>query len=304
MTRWRVAAAILAGVLIGFFLTLAGVFGIGLIDTTSVPRSSADAKDPTAAQLASTAYGKAQAATHLALVRHAAIVPYLRPLKKGDSGGEVKQLQRAMIRAVVRPPSAKATGYFGPITERQLKVFQRRVKLPATGVYGPATHHEMQPYYDLAGRRILQAIRHAHAQYAYFKSVAHAASVAWLHRSSMRYSQSFTRAFLPPLPGFPRATDCSGYATWLFKVSGLPDPSGFQYRVVGWTGTLATHGARISANAAFHVGDLVFYGGGYPYGHVAIVVDAIRRLVSSHGGPGIRVEPFNYRPVSAVRRYF
>jgi cell wall-associated NlpC family hydrolase len=101
--------------------------------------------------------------------------------------------------------------------------------------------------------------------------------------------------------------------TWLFKVSGapvsglaghLPDPNGFGYRIVGYTGTLAQHGVRVSIGARLHVGDLVFYGGGYPYGHVAIVVDGFRRLVSSHGQPGVRTVPFNYRRVSAIRRYF
>jgi cell wall-associated NlpC family hydrolase len=196
------------------------------------------------------------------------------------------------------------SGSFGAGTEAALKAFQRKHHIAASGVYGSVTHHALSPFYDLAGRRALQAVAHTRAQLAKYARINHGESYAWLHRTSMAYSQSASRAFLPLLPGFPRATDCSGYATWLYKISGLPDPSGFAYRVVGYTGTLAAHGVRVSANGALHPGDLVFYGGGWPYGHVAIVVNGFTRTVSSHGSPGIKVVPFNYRPVSAIRRYF
>jgi len=259
----------------------------------------------------STHYGTLQAQTHSALISTAPIVPFIRTLKlgshdqAGDGPGAVTEMQRALIRAHFRPSSAKATGSFGVITERELVSFQKAKRIkPATGIYGKRTHHQLQPYYDLAGRRTLQAVAHTATQLRKYTRLLHGMGYAWLHRSQMGYSEGPSRQFLPLLPGFPRATDCSGYATWLYKISGLPDPSGFNYSIVGYTGTLANHGTRISANAALHVGDLVFYGGGWPYGHVAVVQNAFLRTVSSHGSPGIGVLPFNYRPVSAIRRYF
>lgn len=310
MSKRRTALTVLVGVLLGFFLSIAA-YQTGHWNAPSVPRDEVGAKSPTVAQLASTNYGKLQAKTHLALVKTAPVVPFIRTLKVGshdDAGegrGAVYYLQRALIREGIRPAKDKPTGSYGAITARQVAAFQIRTHVkPTSGIYGPATHHQLSPYYDLSARRALQAVAHTRAQLAKYARVTHGTSYAWLHRTSMAYSQSFTRAFLPLLPRFPRATDCSGYVTWAFKVAGLPDPSGFAYRIIGYTGTLAQHGTRISANAAFHVGDLIFYGGGYPYGHVAIVVDAVRRLVSSHGSPGIKVVPFNYRPVSAARRYF
>jgi hypothetical protein len=304
VTRRRLAATIVLGVLLGFFAGVAAM-SLGRDARATLPTADAGASGPSASLIASAGYGRLQAKTHLALIKRAPVVPFIRTLSKGDHGPDVKYLQRALVREGVRPKKAKATGFYGQITGVQVEAFQIRVKIkPRSGVYGPRTHHQLAPYYDLASRRALQAIQHAKTQAAFFNRISSAASVAWKHRTSMAYSQSGSRAFLPLLPNYPRATDCSGYATWLYKVSGLPDPSGFQYRIIGYTGTLAQHGTRISANAAFHIGDLVFYGGGYPYGHVAIVVDAFRRLVSSHGSPGIKVVPFNYRPVSAVRRYF
>lgn len=265
---------------------------------------SADAASK-AASSASAGFGALQASAHKAGITTAHIVPFIRTLNVGDSGPTVRQMQRALIAAKARPARFKATGHFGKITEREVVKFQHRKRVkPATGIYGKRTHHQLSPYYDLAGRRALQAVAHTRQQLTIAGRFVHAASVAWLHRAHMAYSESGTRSLLPLLPLVPPATDCSGYATWLFRNAGLPDPNGFSYVVVGYTGTLARHGVRVSANGAFHVGDLVFYGGGFPYGHVAIVVDAFRRLVSSHGSPGIRVLPFNYRPVSAVRRYY
>lgn len=303
--RWMTTIVALA-VALGFFFAVATMSLRGDFDSRPTIVASVDAASGSAASIASADYGRKQAAVHLALVRHAPIVPFIRTLEQGARGETVKQLQRALVRARVRPARARASGVFGAPLAVEIRAFQIRTHIkPLTGIYGPKTHHQLQPYYDLAGRRALQALAHARTQQGHFNAIAHAAAVAWKHRTSMAYSQSFTRAFLPALPDFPRATDCSGYATWLFKVAHLPDPSGFDYRIVGYTGTLAQHGTRISALAHLHVGDLVFYGGGYPYGHVAIVVVAgFTSLVSSHGSPGIKVVSFRYRPVSAVRRYF
>lgn len=306
MSRRRAAAILVVGLVLGFFAALAA-FDV----RPTVPREDVTAAAPSIDALATAGYGRVQAQHHLALVRTAPIVPFIRTLQIGsrdDAGeghGAVYYLQRALIKAGVRPKNAKSTGQLGTIAARQLRVFQTRTKIkPVTGVYGPKTHHQLAPYYDLTARRALQGIAHTRAQLGKYARIVKATSWAWKHRTSMAYSQSISRGFLPSLPGFPRATDCSGYVTWAFKVALLPDPNGFGYSPVGYTGTLAQHGTRINASGALKVGDLIFYGGGYPYGHVAIVVDAIRRLVSSHGSPGIKVVPFNYRPVSAGRRYF
>lgn len=251
---------------------------------------------------ASAAFGKKQAQVHLAAIRKPPLVQFIRVLQVGDSGTAVFQMQRALKRAHYR--KGRTTGHYGKATAHQVANFQRHVHIRPSGRYGQRTHFKLSKFYDAVGRGRLLTVAHGRLIAAKTSRIIHATAWAWSHRNSMAYSQSGTRAFLPLLPGFPRATDCSGYFTWVFKVSGMTDPNGFAYRIIGYTGTLAQHGIRISANAALQVGDAVFYGGGYPYGHVAIVVDAIRRLVSSHGSPGIHVEPFNYRPVSTIRRYY
>lgn len=322
MTRRRWAATVVVGVLLGFFAGVAAVeLGASSRVVERVAPADAGAAAQAAAAQATAAYGQAQAATHGAGITKPQIVPFIRTLKLGDSGDGTKQLQQALVRAKLRPAGARATGYYGSITARQVLAFQRRVRLTPSGVFGHPTLIKLSRYYTAAMRGQLQAIARAH-QVAKWQAGILRARAAYSRAAiagRAHYSQSIARSFFPRMPRNPStllassSLDCSSYVTWLFSVSGaptsglagrLPDPNGFGYRVIGYTGTLARHGVRVAANAALRVGDLVFYGGGYPYGHVAIVVDGFRRLVSSHGQPGVRTVPYNYRPVSAIRRYF
>lgn len=324
MTRRRIAATVLAGVLLGFFAGLAavqlGAQHTDVIERVVIPPDAGAAK-ASAAMRATATFGAAQAEAHKAGVTKPPLVPFIRTLKLGDSGDGTKQLQQALVRAHFRPAGAKATGRYGAITAKQVLAFQRKTKgLAPSGVFGHPTLLKLSKFYTAAMRGELQAVARAHAvakwQAAMLRDVKIYARAAIAGRA--HYSQGIERAFFPNLPTgnallAPSWLDCSSYVTWIFSRSGaapsglsgrLPDPNGFGYSPVGYTGTLAQHGVRIGINAALRVGDLVFYGGGYPYGHVAIVVDAFRRLVSSHGQPGVRTVPFNYRPVSAIRREF
>jgi hypothetical protein len=71
-------------------------------------------------------------------------------------------------------------------------------------------------------------------------------------------------------------TDCSAFATLIYKAAGAPDPNGFSYNGSGNTTTLWSRGTRIDESAA-QPGDLVFYGfargpGGVYTRHVAIFI--------------------------------
>lgn len=306
MNRHWMRGAVAAAIVVAFFFGIATMLVVRG-DVSSPNVLVVDAASPTATSLQSAAYGAKQAAVHS--TSKPLIVPFIRTVQRGSTDGktrgEIWYLQRA-LRASGAKPAVRSTGAFGVGTQGALRSFQRKARIkPVTGIYGPKTHLALSRYYDKTARVALAAIDKAHTQERFFGRIVSGASWAWKHRTSMAYSQSITRQFLPLLPGFPRATDCSGYATWLYKIAGLPDPSGFNYSIVGWTGTLGQHGVRVSLNGKLHVGDLIFYGGGYPYKHVAIVVNPILRLVTSHGSPGIKVLPFNYRSdVNSARRYF
>jgi hypothetical protein len=105
---------------------------------------------------------------------------------------------------------------------------------------------------------------------------------------------------------FPKHADCSAFATWVLW-NGLDhydmhDIVNGQKWKAGYTGTLAEHGKRI--HGARKPLDLVLYGYGWPYEHVAVVAHDTR-FVYSHGSEaGPFYLPIDYRPDRAqVRRY-
>ena len=59
-----------------------------------------------------------------------------RTLQKGTAGNDVKTLQMLLTRRGFDVPS---TGYFGTITKRKVKRFQRTRGLTADGIVGPLT---------------------------------------------------------------------------------------------------------------------------------------------------------------------
>jgi rare lipoprotein A (peptidoglycan hydrolase) len=65
-----------------------------------------------------------------------------RVLKKGTAGNDVKTLQVLLTRRGFEVPS---TGYFGPITKRKVKRFQRARSLTADGIVGPMTRRALAP---------------------------------------------------------------------------------------------------------------------------------------------------------------
>jgi rare lipoprotein A (peptidoglycan hydrolase) len=65
-----------------------------------------------------------------------------RVLKKGTAGNDVKTLQILLTR---RGFEVSSTGYFGPITKRKVRGFQRVRGLTADGIVGPMTRGALAP---------------------------------------------------------------------------------------------------------------------------------------------------------------
>jgi peptidoglycan hydrolase-like protein with peptidoglycan-binding domain len=66
-------------------------------------------------------------------------------IKLGDSGDDVKRLQRVFARTKVLGPDS-VTGVFGPETEQAVKDFQQSNGLVLDGVVGPITWSHIHPY--------------------------------------------------------------------------------------------------------------------------------------------------------------
>ena len=65
-----------------------------------------------------------------------------RVLSKGTAGNDVKTLQMLLTRRGFEVPS---TGYFGTITKRKVRQFQRSRGLTADGIVGPMTRARFRP---------------------------------------------------------------------------------------------------------------------------------------------------------------
>ena len=66
-----------------------------------------------------------------------------RTLSKGTAGNDVKTLQMLLTRRGFEVPG---TGYFGTITKRKVRQFQRSRSLTADGVVGPMTRAKLRPH--------------------------------------------------------------------------------------------------------------------------------------------------------------
>lgn len=84
------------------------------------------------------------------------------------------------------------------------------------------------------------------------------------------------------LKGLPRWADCSEFVTDGYAYAGAPDPNGRGYDGQGYTGTLLTHGKKISQSSLLP-GDIVVFGRA-PGVHVCGVLSAGKDpLLASHG---------------------
>jgi hypothetical protein len=238
--------------------------------------------------------------------------PQQRTIKRGMRGRDVMATKYAMKFALGKK-SLTLHNLAGIYWERNLNAFKSKRGIKEIG-YGPKTHAAMKPYIA----KIPYAVWLWNNQPTASKTptassegvtkrqqVVNAALYGAQHEPSIHYTQSSLRMYgvrnkIKP-PGIPRYEDCSSFATWCYWLAGAADPNGLGYNGQGYTGTLAAHGKRVSTSQ-LRPGDLVFYGGGFPYTHVVIYIGGGR--VVSHGSEsGPKITSLFYRTPQACRSY-
>jgi hypothetical protein len=122
---WLALAAVVALVLIGLYV--GGVFDGSKHPAASTPPTSAAQTPTTGSQTKTTP--KVKKSSHVVLPTVA--------LKPGDTGLQVKRLQRSLAAVGYSP--GVADGRFGPATKRALERFQKAKKLTVDGILGPKT---------------------------------------------------------------------------------------------------------------------------------------------------------------------
>ncbi len=263
------------------------------------------------ALLGSNAATTASSSTVLpAQIRANANVPYLGPFaaskKHGTVCGPAVRLMEGALRNTTPPvrltPPANCVGV---ATVRQLIKFQKRHQIPPSGIYGLRTHRALAHAYTAKQVRDLAYLADQRVTALRKEAVVTVAAHAYDHRATMGYcnhghlSDCSLRSVWPPWPVVPTHLDCSAYVSWVLYQAGVPNPNGVG---VGNTSSLWRHGLRINPGTPLAIGDLVFYAKNNS--HVAIVVRLHPVMVSSHGQPGLKVVPWDYRFVYGVRRYF
>jgi hypothetical protein len=137
---------------------------------------------------------------------------------------------------------------------------------------------------------------------------ARAAIVKWAqwgvtHTAEIHYTQGVSRDdyLHEPKGRLPLWTDCSGFVTYCYWAAGLPDPSGLDFRWVGFTGTLLenaqNHGRVLFDVSAARPGDPIVIGPGSGWHAVVCVEAGPDPLVVSHGSEaGPKLERLSLDP--------
>ena len=223
------------------------------------------------------------------------VVPFKRTLRKGDIGPDVLGTKRALVKAgtLTYPPADELTRQFGNRMLAGLERFQKRAGITVDGVYGLESHRHLMRYFDAYGAYLMGLSKGETPAITSRQRVANEAVWGYNNRGQIHYAQVRPMRMLDMGHRLPQTGDCSEFATVCYKRASCPDPNARLFDGAGYTGTLAQHGRLVSLSQA-RPGDLVLYGGGWPYHHVAVYV-GFGRVVShgSEGGPYL--VPIDYR---------
>ena len=238
-----------------------------------------------------------------------ASLPFYHPnIKFGDKGPAVQALQTLMHAALGKYTQSAVDGIYGSKTVNDVHRFKYQNPRPGYSSNGNLweledwiiakdivlSHIQVLKYLDVAA--------HPPAPPTARDNLLTAAKFGYSNRWNIHYQQ------IRPMPSSLSLaatqiiyTDCSGFATLVYKMAGLPDPNHFSYNGYGFTGTLTLHGTPVSISS-LQAGDLVFYG--YPISHVA-VADG-KGNVYSHGRYPMDFAPVNLGgalPINHSRSY-
>ena len=205
------------------------------------------------------------------------VVPFRRELRLGSTGKDVRAVKRALRKV---PPQDSLVGnttrVYGPGTVAAVKRFELERGLPIDGVYDAAAHEQLAPYFDSYGAFLMGYRKRLPAR-ARLTACAVALRNYQVATGHVHYTQTaarmtIVRGKLHPddyQNGIVIWEDCSSSVTGYYWQAGLPDPNGRAYDGQGYTGTLCLHGVEVPTALP---GDLIFYGRGRPWHHVAIAV--------------------------------
>ncbi len=108
----------------------------GVVDVAALQQENAALKNTIAQLMAQLAEFKKSTAN---LLQEVAAIKLNRPLKQGDQGDDVKELQQILATDPSIFPDGSITGFFGPKTRDAIKKLQEKMGLESIGNMGPKT---------------------------------------------------------------------------------------------------------------------------------------------------------------------
>ncbi len=123
------------------------------------------------------------------LNRHRICAVLARDLARGSRGEEVRAMQEYLSGEGLFPSSA--TGFFGPLTEQAVRLWQEREGLPNVGIFGPRSRARLMEWCkgiaEIPGQRFSASPRQGSAPL----SVSFSSWISGFHSASERYVIDF-----------------------------------------------------------------------------------------------------------------
>ena len=199
-------------------------------------------------------------------------VPLCRTLQRGMSGNDVIAHKRAISRAFPTIYPWWKHGFsltYGKGFEDAVKAAQLVMKVPVNGKINKATHDALRQRKKAKDKTEWAFDDYAiHLATVYCtnyskktkRQLALEAGFFWYaHREDMDYYSQARPFTLCKPPTVPKRWDCSAFFTNCHYAAGAPDPNGRGYDGQGYTGTLISHGHKVSFSQ-LEPGDAIFYG--------------------------------------------
>jgi hypothetical protein len=196
----------------------------------------------------------------------------------------------------------KLTDQLGRRAEAGIKKFQATHSLPPDGVYGVRTHRKLMGYFDAYGALLMSESPPPVQPPTLRQKVLGEALWGYNNRASIHYAQVRPMQTVYKGHSLPQTLDCSEFATVCYKRAGAADPNRMLFNGFGYTGSLSQQGVLVASSQA-RIGDLVFYGTGWPWHHVAVYA-GFGKVVSHGSEQGPLLCTLDYRSDrGAIRSY-
>lgn len=224
-------------------------------------------------------------------------VPFARKMRPGDSGRDVIAHKRAISRAFPELYPWPKRGFsllYGDIFSNAVKgsclvmgITPRRTIDLEYHEHLERRHKrrdETEWAFDQYAIKLAKDYFDAYNKRTLRQQIVEAGFFWYKHRLTIKYDQFRPYQKCKP-PQVPTMWDCSGFVTNCYYGGGASDPNGRDFDGAGYTGTLLSHGKKISV-IQLKPGDLILYGysrgkPGFPVGsptHVSLFVGEGRVL--------------------------